>query len=118
MELLAEGWAHEQILKNYPQLTADDIQAVLHYAAEVLKQENVYAPRNTSPSLWWPCWHSKSIGQGISAWPRRQTPGGAAARMSSGRPGAAGAVWKYGGISDSAEMTFTLRPMKATMEDI
>lgn len=28
MELLAEGWSHEQILKSYPHLTADDIQAV------------------------------------------------------------------------------------------
>ncbi len=42
IELLAERWTHEQILKNYPQLTEDDIQAALHYAAEVLKQEHVY----------------------------------------------------------------------------
>jgi uncharacterized protein (DUF433 family) len=41
VELLAEGWTHEQILKNYPQLTAEDIQAALHYAAEALKQEHV-----------------------------------------------------------------------------
>ena len=30
MELLAEGWTHEQILGNYPDLTSDDIQAALH----------------------------------------------------------------------------------------
>ena len=42
MELLAEGWTHEQVLKNYPNLTSDDIQAALHYAAETLKQERVY----------------------------------------------------------------------------
>lgn len=42
IELLAEHWTHEQILKNYPQLTEEDIQAALHYAAEVLKQEHVY----------------------------------------------------------------------------
>jgi uncharacterized protein (DUF433 family) len=42
MELLANGWTHEQILRNYPHLTADDIQAALHYAAEALKQEHVY----------------------------------------------------------------------------
>lgn len=42
MELLAEGWSHEQILKNYPQLTEDDICAVLRYATETLKQEHVY----------------------------------------------------------------------------
>jgi uncharacterized protein (DUF433 family) len=42
MELLANGWSHEQILKNYPHLTVDDIQAALHYAAEAVKQEHVY----------------------------------------------------------------------------
>jgi uncharacterized protein (DUF433 family) len=42
VDLLAEGWTHEQILKNYPQLTAEDIQASLHYASAVLKQEHVY----------------------------------------------------------------------------
>ena len=42
VELLAERWTHELILKNYPQLTEEDIQAALHYAAEVLKQEHVY----------------------------------------------------------------------------
>lgn len=42
MELLAERWSHEQILTNYPQLAEEDIQAVLHYAVEVLKQEHVY----------------------------------------------------------------------------
>ncbi len=42
IELLAEQWTHEQILKNYPQLTEEDIQAALYYALEVLKQEHVY----------------------------------------------------------------------------
>jgi uncharacterized protein (DUF433 family) len=42
VELLAEGWTREEVLKNYPQLTAEDIQAALHYAAEVMKQEHVY----------------------------------------------------------------------------
>ena len=42
MELLANGWTNEQILKNYPHLSAEDIQAALHYAAEILKQEHVY----------------------------------------------------------------------------
>jgi uncharacterized protein (DUF433 family) len=44
VELLAERWTHEQIVQNYPQLTEEDIQAALHYAAEVLKQEHVYPP--------------------------------------------------------------------------
>jgi uncharacterized protein (DUF433 family) len=42
MELLANGWTHEQILKNYPHLKEADIQAALHYAAETVKQEHVY----------------------------------------------------------------------------
>ncbi len=42
VELLAEGWSHEQILQNYPQLADEDIQAALHYAAEVMKRERVY----------------------------------------------------------------------------
>ncbi len=33
---------HEQILKNYPPLKEEDIQAALHYAAEIVKQEHVY----------------------------------------------------------------------------
>ncbi len=41
-ELLAENWTSEQILRNYPQLTQEDIQAALYYAAETLKQERVY----------------------------------------------------------------------------
>ena len=32
----------DQILQNYPQLTTDDIQAALHFAAEVLKHERVF----------------------------------------------------------------------------
>jgi hypothetical protein len=31
MELLANGWTHEQILKDYPHLTEKHIQAALHY---------------------------------------------------------------------------------------
>jgi uncharacterized protein (DUF433 family) len=42
LELLAERWTHEQILKSYPQLTEEDIWAVLQYAAETIKEEKVY----------------------------------------------------------------------------
>jgi uncharacterized protein (DUF433 family) len=42
MDLLANDWTHEQILKNYPQLRPEDISAVLNYAAETVKQEHVY----------------------------------------------------------------------------
>ncbi len=42
LELLANGWSYEEILKNYPQLKREDIQACLQYATEVLKEEKVY----------------------------------------------------------------------------
>ena len=42
VELLAEGWTHEQVLKNYPQLAPQDIQAALQYASELMKHEKIY----------------------------------------------------------------------------
>jgi uncharacterized protein (DUF433 family) len=42
VELLAEGWSHDEVLRNYPQLTRDDVLAALQYAAESLKHEHVY----------------------------------------------------------------------------
>ncbi len=42
LELLAHGWTHEKVLKNYPQLKNEDISAALEYSAEVLKRELVY----------------------------------------------------------------------------
>lgn len=42
LELLAEQWSHEAILKEYPQLAQDDIWAVLQYSAEIVKQEKLY----------------------------------------------------------------------------
>jgi len=42
VDLMAEGWTSEQILENYPQLTSDDLQAALHYAADSLRRERVY----------------------------------------------------------------------------
>ena len=42
VELLAEDWTHEEILRNYPQLTRDDILAALQYAAATLKHEHFY----------------------------------------------------------------------------
>ena len=43
LELLVEGWSHEQILHNYPQLTETDILAALRYATEILKTERIYS---------------------------------------------------------------------------
>lgn len=42
LELLSSGWAYEEILKNYPQLTREDILAAIEYSLEVLKEEKVY----------------------------------------------------------------------------
>ena len=42
LELLSNGWSHEEILKNYPQIRRDDILAALKYAAILLKEEHVY----------------------------------------------------------------------------
>lgn len=41
VDLLGRGWTTEQILKEYDHLTAEDIQACLAYASEVLKSERV-----------------------------------------------------------------------------
>ncbi len=35
VELLAQGWTYEQILKNYPQLKNEDIKAAVEYSVFV-----------------------------------------------------------------------------------
>jgi len=40
--LLADGWKEEDVLRNYPGLTPDDIRACLSYARERLQSERVY----------------------------------------------------------------------------
>jgi uncharacterized protein (DUF433 family) len=42
VDLLAKGWTQDQILDNYPNLTAEDILACLAYASEVLHAERIY----------------------------------------------------------------------------
>jgi uncharacterized protein (DUF433 family) len=42
LELLANGWTREEILKNYSQLKDEDITAALCYATEILKAEKIY----------------------------------------------------------------------------
>jgi uncharacterized protein (DUF433 family) len=42
IELLASGWSHAEILKNYPGLTSEDILACLSYASTVLHAEKIY----------------------------------------------------------------------------
>ena len=43
IDLLAQGWNTDEILRNYPGITLADILACLHYASAVLKAEKVYA---------------------------------------------------------------------------
>ncbi|MBI2193112.1 MAG: DUF433 domain-containing protein [Planctomycetes bacterium] len=42
IDLLARGWTTTQILKEYNHLTAQDIQACLAYASEMLKEKKVF----------------------------------------------------------------------------
>lgn len=43
IDLLAQGWSTDEILRNYPGITPEDIQACLSYASAALKAEKVYA---------------------------------------------------------------------------
>jgi uncharacterized protein (DUF433 family) len=42
VDLLARGWTAEEILSEYDHLAAEDIQACLAYASEMLQSERVY----------------------------------------------------------------------------
>jgi uncharacterized protein (DUF433 family) len=42
INLLAQGWKEEDILKNYPHLSREDIFACLKYASEILQSEKVF----------------------------------------------------------------------------
>jgi uncharacterized protein (DUF433 family) len=42
LTLLAQGLTVDEILKDYPHLTRDDVAAVLFYAAKVTGREEVY----------------------------------------------------------------------------
>ncbi|GBD16635.1 hypothetical protein HRbin26_01534 [bacterium HR26] len=42
IDLLSQGWSEEDILRNYPGITVEDIRACLRYAQEVLSTERVY----------------------------------------------------------------------------
>jgi uncharacterized protein (DUF433 family) len=43
LELLANGWTYEEILKEYPQLKKEDIQAAIRYSLDIIKDEKTYA---------------------------------------------------------------------------
>jgi len=42
VDLLAQGWTEEDLLRNYPGLAHEDIQACLLYARDLLQSERVY----------------------------------------------------------------------------
>lgn len=42
IDLLAQGWTEAEILRNYPGLTREDVQACLGYASATLQAEKVY----------------------------------------------------------------------------
>ena len=39
LELIANGWTVDDILKEYPHLTREDVLAAIRYAARVLRKE-------------------------------------------------------------------------------
>ncbi len=42
IDLLAADWSEEEILRNYPNLTHEDLLACLRYASETLKAEKIF----------------------------------------------------------------------------
>jgi uncharacterized protein (DUF433 family) len=42
VDLMARGWSIEDILREYDHLSADDVQACLAYASDMLQSERVY----------------------------------------------------------------------------
>jgi uncharacterized protein (DUF433 family) len=42
LDLLASGMKEEEVLAEYPQLTAEDIQACLAYASEMTRERTVH----------------------------------------------------------------------------
>ena len=42
IDLMAQGWTEAEILRNYPRLTHEDVQACLGYASATLQAEKVY----------------------------------------------------------------------------
>ena len=42
VDLLAEGWSNDDLLRSYPNLTMEDIRACLRYAVETLRAEKVF----------------------------------------------------------------------------
>jgi uncharacterized protein (DUF433 family) len=50
--LFAAGWTQQQVLENYPVLTAEALRAVFAFAAECLREESLYTlPLSSEASL-------------------------------------------------------------------
>lgn len=43
LELFASGWTPDQVLESYPQLTPEELRAVVAFAAEAIREESFYA---------------------------------------------------------------------------
>lgn len=43
VDLLGRGYTPQQVIEQYPHITAEDVQACLAYASEVLRSEKVYS---------------------------------------------------------------------------
>lgn len=41
--LFAGGWTEQQVLENYPTLTAESLQAVFAFATDCMREESLYA---------------------------------------------------------------------------
>jgi len=48
LDNLAAGVTQEEILKSYPSITSEDIQAVIAYAAELARERVVYLSAGTA----------------------------------------------------------------------
>ncbi len=40
--LFAEGWTEQQVLENYPTLTAESLQATFAFATDCMREESLY----------------------------------------------------------------------------
>lgn len=48
LDNLAAGISTEELLKSYPTLSVEDIQAALEYAAELARERTVYLPSSVA----------------------------------------------------------------------
>jgi uncharacterized protein (DUF433 family) len=42
VDLLSNGWSEQEIIRNYPGITHEDILACLNYASDSIRSERVY----------------------------------------------------------------------------